>query len=680
MMRRKRWIDVVLAALIFASSVAIAMPYLHAASRRPYFFDWELVPATMMACGRGFNQPSEAIPALIEFVAQRVETFDCSAVPAADPMALSNQMARGNRYGLYGPMLAMWVGGVSWASLDWYMALLFGFVMAASYALMRLVASIPLAVLGTLVLAASSKLLEVMGHRDFIKEPPFVALLAIVAWMVVRPRTPKQIRLAAAGSGILLGVGVGCRVDVAVFLPFVLVALLIFVPRIPAAETVRQRVGATAVFLCGFALTATPILWSLSGGSNTGHHLLLGFMSPFTNILRLTAPVYDVGHLYSDGYAYTMIAAQARVRERDLGPVPFGLPPYDRAGARLDLDIIRQFPADAVARGYAAIWQALEYPFSREGIFASRTIPGFSSNWFLARIADWRADLMGWFVGYGAWLSALAVLLVAAVNIRLAAFCALAVAYFCGYSMLQFQRRHTFHLDLFSVLAVVALLQMVATAVIALVRNRGRVTAAFQPWRCANRMLLFASAVSAVVAVTVLVARAYQQGHVRSVIETTLAAVDQPLAIDIANHSGETVIISSSRLGERIGPGPVDDVRDVRMEYAAVTLAGEACGTDDFPVTLKYVGESWNTDKVFDRTFQVSPRVRGEHRLLAPIFYEFGPYPVQFAGVIVPRDKALCLTELRRASHPGDLPFPFLYAALGPNWRDSRLYQVFPWE
>jgi hypothetical protein len=46
----------------------------------------------------------------------------------------------------------------------------------------------------------------------------------------------------------------------------------------------------------------------------------------------------------------------------------------------------------------------------------------------------------------------------------------------------------------------------------------------------------------------------------------------------------------------------------------------------------------------------------------------------------VPRDKTACFTELRRASHPGDLPFPFLYAALGPDWRDSRLYQVFQWE
>jgi hypothetical protein len=116
------------------------------------------------------------------------------------------------------------------------------------------------------------------------------------------------------------------------------------------------------------------------------------------------------------------------------------------------------------------------------------------------------------------------------------------------------------------------------------------------------------------------------------------------------------------------------------MDYLVAEFGGRSCGANVFEVRLKYSGVVHTIDKEFDRPFLVSPRGDERFRVLTPAFYEYGPYWLRFDGIVVPNDRIDCLTGLFRAERPGSLPFPFLYAALGPGWTHSALYQRFAWE
>lgn len=677
--RVRSWlIDAVIAMVLAVSAAAIALAYIHAEPRRSYFFDWELVPATVMACGHGFSQPQQPLAELTEFVARRSTAFDCAVLAAAPPVVPAAGLPMANRYGLYGPALAMSLGGVSWATLDRYLATMFGLSMALTYALLRLVSMRGLAVVGTLVLAGSNKLQEALGHRDFIKEPPFLALLVVIAWLVVRERSRREAWVGAVAGGLLLGIGIGCRADLIVVGPFFAAALLVFTHWSPGHGGIRNRIVALALFLASFAVTGTPILRTISGGSNLSHTVLLGFMTPFTEHLGLKVPAYDVGSIYSDGYAYTLIAEQARIRERDLGPVLFGEPSYDRAGGRLLVDIARQFPADMLVRGYGAVIEALDYPLSHQAIYESRALAGFAASPVLSTFAAWRYRAFELAEDHGAWIGVAALVVAAAINLRLALFGTFVVFYFCAYSMLQFSRRHTFHLDVFTVAAAMFLL----TAALTLLRQlTGRDTrAALRPRSWAINIALYVAIAGVVIAGPLVVLRWYQQAHVRDLLDTTLAETATVVPLT-TTPAGNGVLVSSVALGERHGPGPIDDVRDVRMDYVVTEFSGAACGAAPFQVRTVYTGVAKTFDKEFNREHTVTPPPDGAaFRLLSPLFYEYGPYWLRFDGFVVPDAQAGCLTSVRRAEHPGDLPFPFLFAALEPNWRDGALYQRFRWE
>ena len=674
-------IDLCLALAVLAVSAAIAIRFVHAEPRPSYFFDWELVPSTVMACGKGFMQPGEPLPALVGFVGGQARAFDCSTLATGAPLIAAGSLARANRYGLYGPALFMALGGPTWRSLDLYLGCVFGLAMALTYALLRLVAMRGLAVVGTLVLACSNKLFPLLSHRDYIKEPPFLALLVVLAWMMIRERSRGEIWTASACGGLLLGIGIGCRVDLLVIAPFFVLALVAFAQWAPAQSSWQNRSAAVTAFVAAFCLTGLPILTTLSGGSNTSHTVLLGFSSnSFTKNLGLAVPAYDIGDIYSDGYAFTLIAAQVHAREGDRGDVPFGMPPYDRAGARLTADIMRKFPADMLVRGYGAVIEAANYPFRHDAVVDSRALPGLSTLPLLPWFVEVRTWVFERFEGAGIWITLLALTLVGSFNLRLAAGFACAVTYFCAYSMLQFQRRHTFHLDVFSIVAATFVLQALVSTVLAAITPGRFQTIRSQVAPAARNIGWFVIGGLVVVVGPLVVVRWWQDRHVAAMIEETLKATQVPSDMTKTALSGDEILISSDQLGHG-GQPPLSDPRDVRLDYLVAEFRGPSCGQEPFQVQSRYTGVVQTVDKEFNRTQIVVPAPAGESsRILSPVFYEYGPYWFRFDGFVLPRERAECLATMLHAEHPGDLPFPFLFASLGPNWRTLGLYQRFTWE
>ena len=64
-----------------------------------YFYQTEFGPAVMLACGRGFDDPDvRSVPALDDFLEQRVDTFDCASLGTVTTKGGLNGFQRGMRY------------------------------------------------------------------------------------------------------------------------------------------------------------------------------------------------------------------------------------------------------------------------------------------------------------------------------------------------------------------------------------------------------------------------------------------------------------------------------------------------------------------------------------------------------------------------------------------------------
>jgi hypothetical protein len=671
--RRTLLVDALACLLAFGAGTLVAREFLLSrAVVTAGFFDWELTPAVMQACGRGFSRPAQPIAALDAFITRRTDAFDCANVETTATLPPVH-IAHAERYALAPLTATLRVFGITWGAIDAYLATLFGVSTALAYALLRVVSSAPLALAGALVLACSTRLEALQLFRDYIKEPPFLALLLAVALLVVRERTHRHAYGLAVLAGALLGFGIGWRMDLLVLFPFVLIAIFFFVRFTPRTRGLRARALAGLLFAVSFAAAGFPILRTMSEGSNSAHVVLLGFMASFTTELGLRVPIYDLGDTYSDGHAFTLIAAQARVREQNTGPFPFGTRVYDQAGTRLVADIARHFPADMLVRAYGAVVQSLAFPYSAQDLAGSKAMTVFSQRPWLKALAIARARAMWLFTDRGVWLTLLAILLLAAVNARLALFAAFAVIYLCGYSMLQFSRRHTFHLDFFSVAAGIALIQAAITAALAAREREWQRPAARPVFGGAVRAAVFAAGVAVVLALPLMAARMYQQRHVAVLIARPLQAA-RPVPSRSTALDDATVLVSSDALGVRADEDAVEDERDVRMDYVVVTVDG-ACAVGSMAVQLRYTGVVPTFDKEFNRTMTVAGT--GLHHLLAPVFYEFGPHWTRFDGFVIDRKQAGCITQLARVDEPGQLPFPFIYANLDPDWRDAPLYQAF---
>ena len=104
-------------------------------------FDFAYGPAVMTACGRDYLNPRPGtVPALDDFLATRVDRFECAALPAtvqADPLT---GFQRTFRYLMWTMALVWKAAGVSWSALSWLSGALLAATVVATVMLLRVVA------------------------------------------------------------------------------------------------------------------------------------------------------------------------------------------------------------------------------------------------------------------------------------------------------------------------------------------------------------------------------------------------------------------------------------------------------------------------------------------------------------------------------------------------------------
>ncbi len=701
---RSRWlrlaVELVIVAAVAMGSYRLAVRHLTAAGVVT-LIDWELRPAVMMSCGFGMSEPALPSPVVEKFVARQSDAVSCQEFSWGGAPTPALGIALANRYSIYGAAWAMRLGGVSWQTLDRYIAALFGLALVCVYGLYRMVSGRVLAVCGVAAVACSPLLNEVVSLRDFVKFPCFAVLWLALAWVIRRALATgsKATLVPMTVSGALLGVGIGLRMDALVLAPlFVLAAVLV-----PAGFSWRPlglKAMAVALFVAAFLLTGSPILRSISSGSNSAHVVVLGLVQPFDRVLSIVPAPYDIGAQYSDRFAYSVIASHALLKQGATMPIGLGSAEYDVAGGRLLGVLARQFPADILTRGLGATFQIFRMPFDGGVRQMAEAMPAMQAAGALQVLAAWRAWALGLFEGWELPATVLVLVLAGAFDRRLGATALVVVLYLCAYSMLQFSRRHIFHLDVVPILMAILAVQLplgLGWHIVWRFRE-GRAIGVAALRSYGREMALGAAALATVVLAIVGLragARAWQQRSVTALIETTLAAewtpvdaVDEPLA-DTIFAAGRPV----ATWNETYLKNPDAWKTAVLLRIDGVVPAGEEaaapialrqryfnvvfekrCQAGQVMVALKYTSASGTYDTEFTRDFSV-PIGDAPSHLLVPAYYHLGSSWNRFDGFGVPAAQRNCVTGVFRATNPERLPLPVLMAVLGPGWRPAPLHQ-----
>ena len=702
--RLSRWLRAVVEAaivcVVVGGSYRLAYRFLEAADAIT-FIDWELKSAVMLGCGYGFTQPSAPLNAVEEFILRKSASMTCSDFAWGGAPSEPIGIAFANRYSLYAAGWAIRWLGVSWKTLDAYLAFLFAISMAFTYGLFRTAAGRTLSVFGVAAIACSVTLTEILMLRDFVKLPCFTALWLALAWVVRRGLTGggAATLLPMAAAGAVMGTAIGFRMDALVFLPVFVAVALLLVPGFSRHDLLRKA-AAAAAFVLVFLIVGRPILSSLAGGSNSAHVAVLGLMTPFDPGLSIDPAPYDIGATYSDGYAFTVIASHGLLKQGEQLPIRLASPKYDQIGARMLRDLAANFPSDLIVRAIGATAQVLRSPFDWRIRNLSQKQQTFD-EWPLVRtIGAWRSWVLGFFAGRELATTLLVLALGSAFNWRLGLLGFAAILYFCGYSMLQFSRRHAFHLDVLPIFVVVLALQLPLTMAWTVGRHwrRDRIEGRRRLARYGRQAAIGVAVLAASIALLLSIiaaARWWQQRHVSSMISKTLASswesvspLEEPLAplilvsdrptatwYQVYNENPELWRTATLLrvpgvvpLHTEAGAGP-----DLRQQYFKIGLDNR-CRQDEVLIALKYDGQSPTFDHEYTRTFNIATGGSRSY-LLTPAYYHLGPSWNRLDGFAVPQTHRACVTAIERATDPQALPLPVAAFALAPDWMDRPLYQ-----
>jgi len=386
------------------------------------FYQYEMGPALMVACGHGLRR-EPADPAIAAFLALERQTLDCAPI-AAEPLAAKlNPFQSAHRYLLRTIGLAWKWYGVDWRVADGVVLALYALSCALAFLLLRVFLPLLWSAAGAWLYAtAGTHLLYLGALRDYAKAPFVLAALWSLAWLLKRRRSPIQVLMAASLMGCALGVGLGFRMDLLVFVPFAVGMLLVFYPA-PMREAWRERwLAVAALVLCAY-VCAYPVLSAMDGRSNTAHVILLGLSREFGDLLGLLSLDYQFSNHYNDAFQQLQVDTLAGLRGHGQH-LDYATPDYERFGFELLAEYARYFPADLWARVMAATWQTLRYDFL------------LSVNW----------------AGGAVLFVALAVLALGWRSPRIGLAMLAAIAFLCAYPVLQFHLRHFFHLSIVPIL------------------------------------------------------------------------------------------------------------------------------------------------------------------------------------------------------------------------------------
>jgi hypothetical protein len=643
----KHWPDFAIALAIFLIAAFWGGRFVQSGGITPSFYQRTFAPAVMEACGKGFVSPArlDDIPTLSDFLHLKTASFSCEHVPVRfeqeSPDSPGSRPVKllqlSSRY-LMGAVALNWrLTGISWSALLPLYALLYGISSAAVYGVFRLGMGKALAAGLAILIVFSPLQLNNLPHlRDYAKAPFILAIVFLLGALVKYSLVPKKTLLTSALLGAVLGVGIGFRMDLLVFIPAVFFTLAFFTPS-GTISNIGVRVRAMGVFVLAFASLGWPILIAMQDGGNTFHVILLGLFSPFDLALNVQpSPVYEWGYLYHDVYASEVLNSYAH-RLWNIGtPLRLATAAYDQAGMAYYYEIFRQFPADLVTRSLAAILKVVQTTGAER--------------------------LPQWVDGFLPIAMLMSLLVLAIYSLRYAVFLLVAVVFLGGYPSLQFSERHYFHLQIVPLFFIGFLGQQVLEQNWRLLRQFGSGAVL----RVGKLLIMLLALFVAYWAL-----REYQQGSVAALLqkyadlkyEEDMFEVSRNLTDRTARLRPLFLIRSAS-----------NDQFPLRTDYWRLELG--RCGQRSVNIEIKFrYSDPWFS--FFSRPVILDARTQNSYIFHTYSFTsKYGVFPgfLLFDGIDISEDDLPCIRRFGRLTEFESLPL-LLNLTFMDGWKQQTLYQ-----
>jgi len=496
------------------------------------------------AAGHGFTRPpeDELGPAVAEFLQQKRMRLAPEEVSKPSPRG-GLWYWDGYRFYVLGLVAGLWRAfGISWPALKVLSLLLYCATIPAVYGLFRLGMGRVLSAAGTALFMLSPAVLEMLPRlRDFSKAPFILAAMLIMAHMTQRRGGLRRLVLLAAVLGVVCGLGLGFRQDVFVC-PFIGMLVLALGARTQRRLRLRHRALAMAVLLLAFAVAAAPILFAMliNGGAISSHDMMMGFGSPPLREAGLQPASYVLIHSMRDDWVHaTRVSYHQRVNNVST-PIRFDCPEATPAAIGFTAAAARTFPADLMVRLHGATRTIVADPRMLMGWWTSSG----DGDALVSALRRFYAPVAGHLERFGLYYVAAALLVLAARDLHGAWAVALLLVCFCGYTTIQFQLRHCFHLGFIALWAAGYLLNALRGEA----ERRWRAGkgaggpaelsagVARGGWGPVRRMLLFAVPAMLLATVPLSIARAYQRGQVAGLFEQCAGADLEPLETEAVQH------------------------------------------------------------------------------------------------------------------------------------------------
>jgi hypothetical protein len=652
---RRRLIADALAGVLAASVAFAAGRAAFSASPSQPFSQAEFGPAVMIAIGQGFVSPEvTAGGALERFLLMQVDAIEADAVGtprASQPDQFQNM----HRYLLI--LIGNWwrFAGISWQRLAEIAGLMHALSAIATFMLLRLFVPTAAAVTGALWLAVSPlQLLYAPQLRDFVKGPFVIAAIPATVALVLRASSWRALAACAALTGVVIGVGIGFRMDVAIMAPIAVASVILFRGRRPWSG-LGDKAWATGILILALVVSSWPVVSRLSsGGSNSFHVVLLGYSDGFDTRLGIAPAAYSYLPFYSDSYLNNVLRARAMAATGADAPMPSRA--YDAAGFALWRQWLRHFPADAYTRLLAAADGVLNLAFDNP-------LPEVAGRWpltmALGGVFEWLNSWRGWGWLLGAGLIGLA----AYTGAGRALFAALMLLALAGYPSLQFDPRHYYHLQVIPI-AIMVTTAVAAWRAAAAWRQPPAMTGAPAVARARHPLVIAAVVMVAVTVVPVASLRAYQARHLTGVVSAFVAAAREPLDV-------EWVPLAENRwLAQWPGVHGADTgVTGLRAAYLVAEFRAEA-GPAAMAIGLRYAGAPDWAPCALTRQLVTAG---GVARFAFPAYSLDGDSV--FEGLEMgPQMRARLIGLYRTGSGPANLP---IEVRLAGDWSRRRLFQRF---
>ncbi len=640
------------------------------------------VPAIMMNAGNGFTntEPAE-IPDLRAFLDFQAPKFDCRLLDDEVKRIPLHPFQEYHRYLIYS-VAAIWrLFGVSWDAMKILIVLFFCMASLCVFGICRLAMNSLISLFAaTGFIYAQPVLWTLPIFRDFAKAPFILSLIFLLGITIRRRVSGRVYILLSVLIGMLLGVGMGFRRDMMVFLPVSLFFLLVCRMR-PVAHPVVARLLAAGMLVVLFVVSGFPIHKALfRDGYVASHDTIMGLSSYSDHELGILQPAsYEKHYLLNDLYCTLKahdLAKRGVTFPREVYAELCNDSNFDFAMKRAYvMEIFKTFPGDLIARAYAAVLRM------------STSIVPAKSSW--ARHIEER----------GLWFLIAGLLLIAAKTPVRAWLILIMLCYFCGYTSLQFAFRHAFHMSFVPYFFAGLCLQYLFLGIVVSLPGRFRKRPGFRPFvfnggftRAVVRAALWLAVTMALFYGPLALARAWQHSRVLALKNSYQNAPATPIPHRVMVWDGRDIFMPTAgrtcRLCQNMGL-----IVDIETRHLAASFT-DVKEPLDIKLIYEWEGLSWDFSGL--ATFAIQPGVTP-----VSLRYFFPVHEVttcadwnHFVGISLPREQSHLFRGFYQVDNPGALGLLInmgipdredLFIAdqhlkipwSGETWRPYRIYDDF---